>query len=265
MNSPKILAKEQWRDLLDYQPWEVAKELLLPLPWFALAMWASAQQWYWLTVFASGYFFLACLRVSHNAFHYCLGLSRTTTDGVMLLLSVFMMTSMRAHQFTHMQHHRHCLTEHDIEGHIARQGFWEMLFHAPLFTLRLHRAALTQASAKQRTWIYLELALNGVWLFVVWQWFDIDALKIHTVIMLLSHAISPLFTVWSVHRDCNAGTPDNDYDARTLRSNWLSPLAMNMFYHLEHHAYPAVPTCHLPELAKRLDRAGLENFKTVFD
>jgi len=28
-----------------------------------------------------------------------------------------------------------------------------------------------------------------------------------------------------------------------------------MFFHLEHHLYPRVPTCHLPILAQRLDRA----------
>ncbi len=263
MSEQNILRKDQWLDLLAYQPWETVKELLLPLPWFALAMWASSQQYYGLTVFASGYFFLACLRVSHNAFHYCLGLSRRATDAVMLLLSVFMMTSMRAHQFTHLLHHRHCLTEKDIEGRIARQGFWEMLLTAPLFTIRLHRVALSNAPAKQRFWINFELLLNLLWLSAVWGWFDLDVLKIHTVIMLLSHAISPLFTVWSVHRDCQQKGQGNQYDSRTLRSKWLSPLAMNMFYHLEHHAYPAVPTCHLPELARRLDSAGLDNFKTV--
>ncbi len=264
MSNPRILKKGQWQDLLAYQPWETAKELMLPIPWFAMAMWASSQHNYGLTVLASGYFFLACLRVSHNAFHYCLGLSRRATDAVMLLLSIFMMTSMRAHQFTHLQHHRHCLTEKDIEGHVARQGFWQMLFHAPLFTLRLHLAALTQAPSKQHVWIKVELLLNVLWIAAVWLWFEVDALKIHTVIMLLSHAISPLFTVWSVHRDCHAGTPGNDYDSRTLRSKWLSPLALNMFYHLEHHAYPAVPTCHLPELARRLDKAGMRHYKTVF-
>lgn len=28
-----------------------------------------------------------------------------------------------------------------------------------------------------------------------------------------------------------------------------------MFYHLEHHLFPAVPTIKLPELAKRIDEA----------
>ncbi len=265
MSNPKILKKEQWQDLLGYSPWETLKEFLLPVPWFAFAMWASSHQHYWLSVLASAYFFLVCLRVSHNAFHYCLGLSRSTTNGVMLLLSIFMMTSMRAHQFTHIQHHRHCLTEKDIEGHVARQGFWEMLLYAPLFTLRLHIAALTQASSKQRVWIKFELLLNMLWVTAVWLWFDVDALKIHTVIMLLSHAISPLFTVWSVHRDCETKSDKNQYDSRTLRNRFLSVLALNMFYHLEHHAYPAIPTCHLPELARRLDRAGMGHYKTIFE
>jgi fatty acid desaturase len=30
-------------------------------------------------------------------------------------------------------------------------------------------------------------------------------------------------------------------------------ITYNMFYHLEHHAFPAVPTCRLPTLATRLD------------
>ena len=32
----------------------------------------------------------------------------------------------------------------------------------------------------------------------------------------------------------------------------------NMFYHVEHHLFPSVPTCHLPELARRLDGAAPE-------
>ncbi|MEO1218871.1 MAG: fatty acid desaturase, partial [Bacteroidota bacterium] len=31
-------------------------------------------------------------------------------------------------------------------------------------------------------------------------------------------------------------------------------LTYNMFYHLEHHLFPAVPTIKLPELARRIDK-----------
>jgi fatty acid desaturase len=33
-----------------------------------------------------------------------------------------------------------------------------------------------------------------------------------------------------------------------------SAVVFNMFYHLEHHLDPWVPTCHLPTLAERLDQ-----------
>ncbi len=260
MNPVRLLNASQWRDLVAYKPWETVKELSLPLPWFALEIWANANQYYLLALFAAVYFFLTCLRVSHNAFHYAIGLSRPATNGVMLILSVFMMTSMRATQYTHLQHHRHCLREGDIEGHIAKLSFYEMLLQAPLFTIKLHLAALKNAKAPQQFWVKVEILLNIFWLLLVWIWWDSDALKIHTALMLFSHAISPIFTVWSVHHDCD----DADYDSRTIRAPWLSVLAYNMFYHLEHHNYPAIPTCHLPELAKRLDEAGLTNYNTVF-
>lgn len=263
MKQQTLLRLSQWQDLVAYKPWETIKELSLPLPWFSMAMWASTNQWYWLTLFASGYFFLACLRVSHNAFHYGLGLSRGATNFVMLLLSIFMMTSMRATQYTHIQHHRHCLGEKDVEGHIAQQSLFEILLNAPFFTIKLHFAALKSAKPKQRLWVKVELLLNALWMLVVWFWWEVDALKIHTVLMLLSHAVSPVFTVWSVHHDCEIEHGLNEHNSRTLRSTWMSLLAYNMFFHLEHHAYPAVPTCHLPELAKRLDQAGLNHYRTV--
>jgi len=254
-----LLDHSQWRDLVAYKPWETVKELALPLPWFFLELWASTNQMYLLALIASAYFFLTCLRLSHNAFHYAIGLSRPATNAVMLILSVFMMTSMRATQYTHLQHHRHCLGEGDVEGHIAKLPFYEMLLQAPLFSIKLHIAALKNAKSPQRFWVKTEIALNVIWMLLIWLWWDFDVLKIHTVIMLLSHAISPLFTVWSVHHDCE----DSNYDSRTLRVPWLNLFAYNMFYHLEHHNYPAVPTCHLPELAKRLDAAGLTHYKTV--
>ena len=272
MNNARILKAHEWQDLVKYKPWEIIKEVLLPIPWFALEIWAGANQHYVLMLFAAAYFFLTCLRVSHNAFHYCLGLSRTITDAMMLLLSVFMMTSMRATQYTHMQHHRHCLEENDVEGYIAKLGFWSMLLHAPLFTIKLHKEALSRTAKKHSTknlkqnyWIKFEIALNVLWMLTVWLWLDIDVLKTHTVIMLLSHAISPVFTVWSVHHDCDEGCDDqhSNFNSRTLRSRWMSPLAYNMFFHLEHHTYPAIPTCHLPALAERLDKVGLRNYKTV--
>jgi fatty acid desaturase len=35
-------------------------------------------------------------------------------------------------------------------------------------------------------------------------------------------------------------------------------ISFEMFFHLEHHLFPKVPTCHLPRLAERLDQAAPE-------
>jgi len=35
-------------------------------------------------------------------------------------------------------------------------------------------------------------------------------------------------------------------------------IAFDMFFHVEHHLFPKVPTCHLNELSKRLDEAAPE-------
>lgn len=40
---------------------------------------------------------------------------------------------------------------------------------------------------------------------------------------------------------------------RTQRNPIINALTFNLFYHVEHHLFPAVPTHHLPKLAQRLD------------
>lgn len=261
-----------WKDLLHYKPWETIKELLLPLPWLILALWASTQAsqtqvmyWLILAVFSSFYFFLTSLRVAHNAFHYCLGISRRATDGVMLLLSVLMLGSLHAIKYTHLLHHRHCLGDKDIEGSVAKQRFWEALIKGPLFPIKLHRTALRNAKPKLKQWITTELILNALWFSAVFFWFDIFALKVHVILMLIAYSLSAFFAVWTVHHDMknDAGEHQHWGNSRTLRSTWKSAIFYNMFFHIEHHLFPQIPTCHLPELAKRLDIAGYETHSRV--
>jgi fatty acid desaturase len=57
--------------------------------------------------------------------------------------------------------------------------------------------------------------------------------------------------VWTVHHGCARTGPP----ARTIRHRWRAAATFNMFFHLEHHLFPQVPTAHLPLLAHRLDAA----------
>ena len=62
------------------------------------------------------------------------------------------------------------------------------------------------------------------------------------------------FAVWTVHHDCDR----SHAIARTVRGGYKALLTFNMFFHVEHHLFPGVPTRHLPELARRLDLVAPE-------
>jgi fatty acid desaturase len=69
--------------------------------------------------------------------------------------------------------------------------------------------------------------------------------------MIAGECLTGFFAVWTVHHHCDA----EGQFARTQRGAWKNLVSYEMFYHLEHHLFPAVPTPRLPELAARLDRA----------
>ncbi len=250
----------KWDDLIKYKSWEIVKELLLPLPWLVISLAAYYHGYYLIALFCTFYFFLTSLRLSHNAFHYALGLPKHITDIIMLLQSGLMLGSLHAIQYTHIRHHAHYLSNEDIEGRVAKHGFWEVIVKSPLFPLLIHHCAWTHAQRKSLPWIYAELGLNAAVIFGVFFVFDIFALKWHVTLMIIGHCLSAFFAVWSVHRGCNSP----DFPARTLRGKIKNLLFYNMFFHFEHHLFPQVPTCHLPILAQRIDKAGIKNYELVF-
>jgi fatty acid desaturase len=241
-----------WRDLLQLTWAERFCELTLPLPWLAGAL-ACYHLGHWiLGAFCSFYFFLTGLRQSHGAQHYTLGIPRLPQDLVMYGLSLFMLGSMHAVQVSHLHHHRHCLDEDDAEGSTAGLAWWRAILVGPLFPLRLHRTAWRLGSAVKRRWIAAEVAgLCAVAVLAV-AVPGLQALRWHVLAMLIGESLTGFFAVWTVHHGCE---PDGLF-ARTQRGRWVNRFCYGMFYHAEHHLFPAVPTCHLSILAERLD-AGL--------
>lgn len=248
------LAAVEWRDLVSMSTAEKMREVTLPLPWLALSVWLYAVGFWWAASVGSFFFFLTGLRQSHNAQHYAIGISRFPQDLILFGLSLLMLTSMHAVQATHLHHHRHCLGNEDVEGRAAKMtGFRAVLF-GPLFVVLLHGHGWQLASPTKRRWIAFEILCAFLWLVLVWGVLDIAALRWHTAAMLVGECLTGFFAVWTVHHDCDP----QEHLARTQRgtlSNWIF---YNMFYHVEHHWFPAVPTCHLPALAERLDRAAPE-------
>jgi len=238
-----------WRDLVALRPGERLRELLLPLPWLLLALLAARHALWPLAVAGSFYFFLTGLRLVHDVFHGNLGLRTWGNDVVLLALSALMLGSMHAVRLTHLQHHRDCLGAADIEGGAARRSAGGALLWGVIFPVQLHLAALRLASPRQARWIVAELALSGTWIAAILT-VRHPVLSYHVAAMALGQTLTGFFAVWTVHHDCDRW----QQIARTLRHRLKSAVSFGMFYHLEHHLFPRVPTCHLPPLAERLDR-----------
>lgn len=243
------LRQVPWRDLVRLRPVEVARELLLPLPWLAGSLIVAHWGLYPLALGLSFIFFLTGLRIVHGACHYALGLPRLATEIVLLVCSQLMLGSMHAVRWNHLRHHRHCLADDDIEAMGARRSAWGAIRLGPVFPLRLHRAALAGAAFRERRWIAGELAGNLAVLALVAAALPHPVVIYHLLAMAAGQCLTAFFAVWTVHHDCARAHPP----ARTIRNRVGAALTFNMFFHLEHHLYPQVPTAHLPLLARRLD------------
>ena len=247
-----FLGGAQWTDLLQLRSWEIAHELLLSLPWLLASLLAAGSGHYAIALPCSFMFFLAGLRQVHNAFHYALGVSRPASELVMLALSILMLGSMHAVQINHLRHHRHCMEEDDIEAMGARLSALGAVMLGPRYPWCLHRKALELANPEQRSWIYVELLANCIWISLVFLALNVPALQYHVLAMAAGQCLTAFFAVWTTHRGCEQRDPI----ARTIRNRFKAIITYNMFYHYEHHTFPAVPTCKLPILAARIDALG---------
>jgi len=243
-----------WKDLLLLTRFDVAHELSLSLPWLVASLLAARWRLYPLALVCSFVFFLTGLRQVHNAHHCALGLSRQATEWVLFLLSVLMLGSMHAVQINHLRHHRRCLQPDDVEAMSARMPGWKAIALGPLFPIRLHRAAFRVATPRQRRWLIAELAANAVGAVIACWLLALPVARYHVAVMAVGQCLTAFFAVWTVHHDCDTA----GLFARTIRERLKAGLTYDMFYHLEHHLFPAVPTRRLPELARRLDAVAPE-------
>lgn len=260
VSSDPHLRSVPWRDLLHLSIVERIYELLLSLPWLIATLLLLRIGWYTVAVLTSFFFFLTGLRQVHNACHYMMGIPRWACDLVLFVLSILMLSAMHAIQVTHRHHHRHCLEDDDFEAAIAKISGWRALILGPMHPIKLHYWGFRLGNFKLRCWIVSELVAIAVALVLVFFVLDILALKCFAIVMALGGCFTGFFAVWTVHHDC-----DKAHVARTQRG-WLKNfVSYDMFYHLEHHLFPHVPTCHLPELARRLDDVSPNvRRKTVF-
>jgi fatty acid desaturase len=255
------LRSVMWRDLVSVDRLEIVWELLLPLTWLALSLLVAWRGHDVIALGLSFMFFLTGLRLVHNAFHSALGLSRAQTSGVLWIMSLLMLGSMHAVRFNHLRHHRLMLDEGDVEGRAAEMPAWRALLFGPWFPILLHTTALRYGNAKLRATVAAQLLITTVWTVLVLGVWHSSILRYHLIAMAIGQCLTAFFAVWTVHHHCDR----THYIARTLRHRVKNQITFDMFRHIEHHLFPQVPTCHLPELSRRIDRAAPElRSKIVF-
>lgn len=248
MTHSEIARKVEWRDLRRLSVKEMLIENNLTIPW-ALISWAFAYfEYYLLALPFTAFFFLTALRQVHNGFHNSLGTNRFLTWFTLYSNSILMMVSIHAVKFNHLRHHKYCLSEEDYEGKSARMTWYGSILYGPVHTFLIHKVTLQKGNAMYRRNVLLELLSIAAFAGVV-LYFDIHFLLYHIIAMVVGEFLMAFFAVWTVHHD----TDDHPEFARTQRGGWKNAVTFSMFYHLEHHLFPAVPTIKLPELAKRID------------
>jgi fatty acid desaturase len=253
MRDPRVRSVS-WRDLVGMSRWESMRELGLPLPWLVAEIVFHAKHLHVAAACAAFMFFLACLRVAHDVFHRNLSLRRWFDDVVLAVMSPLMLTSLHAIRVAHLRHHVHCLDDHDAEAASAHTTALRALLLGPAFAIRTHYAGAKHGTRRERVVMSIE-ALSCVLLVgLAIGPARHSPLAWHVLLMGIGQALAPFFAVWTVHHDCDR----SHYIARTLRNRLKSFLVLDMFFHVEHHLFPHVPTKHLPILAERLDRAAPE-------
>lgn len=250
MTHQEILRAVAWKDLKQLSVKELLIENNLTIPWFVLSLTFAWFGYYWIALPFSGFFFLTALRQVHNGFHHSLGTNRFLTWLSLYVNSIFMFVSIHAIRFNHIRHHKYCLSEEDYEGKSAGMTWYGAILYGPVHVFLIHKVALQLGTRKDRRNVLLELGSVAV-LLTLTIWFQWHVLLYHMSVMIAGEFLMAFFAVWTVHHD----THDTPELARTQRGTWKNKVTFSMFYHLEHHLFPAVPTIKLPELARRIDAA----------
>jgi fatty acid desaturase len=249
----------KWKDLTTLSFKEIIIENTISLPWLLLSLLLAYKHWYIAALPCSFLFFLTGLRQVHNGYHYALGTSKKATELTIVLNSVLMLAAMHAIKYNHLRHHKHCMQAADVEGHCAKMNAIQALLYGPAYIYTQHSTALKHAGKTTIRYIVVEIVLIVLFIALV-VGLHIGFLQYHLIAMAAGECCTAFFAVWTVHHGC-----DEEVIARTLSSKWKNRFTYNMFYHLEHHLFPKVPTIKLPELSKRLKAAWPElQAKEVF-
>ncbi len=236
-----------WQDLRYLSVWQKLYNIILPYPFLMISWYFAYQQSFVMAVIFSYFFVITAYRQGHDLYHRSLGVHRYLSTFLLVLISLLSFSSLHSMKYSHLEHHRNPLSENDEEGYLAHGTWYQALMGGLEFRYRIYKHGYRLAPTKEKTKIILESLL--IVLLVVITFFSQSMILLYQFwVMFVINIFAGVFAVWGLHHDCDDGI------ARTERNPVVNALTFNLFYHVEHHLFPAVPTQHLPKLAKRLDK-----------
>lgn len=246
------LKQIEWQDLRHLTKWQVAYNVILPYPFLILAWWQSSQSHFGWAIALSYGFYASAFRQVHDGFHGSLGVKKPLLTVLLTLMSGLLFASIHAIKATHLAHHRHSLSGADVEGHLAKLRWWQAILYGIKFRQQIHEQGKRLSNATNRRHIrydgWMVLGMVAVTVISGWQF-----LWVHMACMLLGNCLVGFVGVWGLHHGVSEAEAKRGIVARTERNRLANVLTFNLLYHAEHHLFPAVPSNHLPILARRLD------------
>ena len=270
---PRLLSKEEIRDLAQIDSVKFTAAAVLEFGLIAAAVWISETWWnpliYVLAVIVIGSRINGLGALMHDAAHYRGYTNRQLNDFIGEILALPTSASMAGYRNTHFAHHRELNSENDPDWQ-RNVGLKEYEFPAPprsmLMRTMQYLSGLKSANAvlgfhknKETRDIAAAVARARLFFFA--------ALFVSSVVLgfwklVLLYWIVPLMTVFLAIRYLRSVAEHYAVEHETVLDEsrtvlapfwelWLiAPWGLN--YHLEHHMFPGVPCFRLAELHRLL-------------
>ena len=185
----------------------------------------------------------------HDLLHGSLGLSARTNRRWLTAIGLLALQSGHAVQAAHLEHHRRFPGPADPEAYIGRMPLWRALLEGPIYQYRMWGWAWRRRP-RCRPAVAVEAALHVTVVVAALGLMPVTPVPVaYVALVSIGNSLFPVLSENFLHTQA-ASVPQGR--TRTVRGRLFQAYFLELGYHLEHHAYPSVPTRNCAELARRL-------------
>lgn len=223
----------------------------LARPLVLLASFVAVHRWLgtWWSVPLAFACVLAASVLVHDLIHDALSFGGRTNDVLLAFYALFLLKSGHALRRLHLEHHKHCLADGDLEGGVVYIPTWRLLVTGPWLALqaRLHS---WKAERRARAWQAAETLLDALLTIALVAIFPFTGNTASLV--FLGAVVTVTVTVPILGAKIPHLLPERwPRLVRALRpfAGRLTPAASSLLFHELHHRRPRLPAALLPENA----------------